>query len=104
MNIPQLLSPVGSFDGLQAAINAGADAIYFGVEQLNMRAKSVNGFCIADLKNVSDKCHANNVACYLTLNTILYDHDIQLASLIVKEAKKAAIDAVIISDIAALEV
>jgi len=104
MNIPQLLSPVGSFDGLQAAINAGADAIYFGVEQLNMRAKSVNGFCIADLKNVSDKCHANKVACYLTLNTILYDHDIQLASLIVKEAKKAGIDAVIISDIAALEV
>src|ERR1035437_1433726 len=104
MNIPQLLSPAGSFDSLQAAINAGADAIYFGVEQLNMRAKSVNGFSIADLKNVSAKCHANNVACYLTLNTILYDHDIQLARSIVKEAKRAGVDAVIISDIAALEV
>lgn len=103
MNIPLLLSPAGSFDSLQAALNAGADAIYFGVEQLNMRAKSVNGFRIADLKSIAAKCHSKKAACYLTLNTILYDHDIQLAKLIIKEAKTAKVDAVICSDIAAIE-
>ncbi|HOY97252.1 MAG TPA: U32 family peptidase, partial [Catalimonadaceae bacterium] len=75
---PQILSPAGSFDSLMAAIQAGADAVYFGVEQLNMRARSVPTFTLDDLKEISTLCHSHNIRAYLTLNTVMYDHDIQL--------------------------
>lgn len=99
----EVLAPVGSFETLQAAIQAGADAIYFGVEQLNMRAKSVNAFRVADIEKVVQSCQMNNLKCYLTLNTVMYDHDLQLAIRILKEAKKQGIDAVIASDFAIIE-
>jgi U32 family peptidase len=98
----ELLSPVGSFESLQAAINAGADAVYFGVEQLNMRAKSINSFSVDDLKEIGTTCRSRNIKAYLTLNTILYDHDMQLMRSIVHAAKENGIDAVIASDFAVI--
>jgi putative protease len=99
----ELLSPAGSFESLQAAIQAGADAVYFGVEQLNMRAKSINSFLINDLNAIGKECQSQNVKAYLTLNTVLYDHDIQLMRSIVQEAKQNGIDAIIASDFAVIE-
>ena len=99
----ELLSPAGSFDCLQAAINAGADAVYFGVEQLNMRARSVNSFSVSDIKEVAKICKANGIKSYITLNTVMYDHDMQLLHTILLEVKKHGIDAVIASDFAVIE-
>lgn len=98
----ELLSPAGSFECLQAAINAGANAVYFGVEQLNMRAKSVNSFAVTDIKQIAATCKANGIKAYLTLNTVMYDHDKQLISSILKEVKKHKIDVVIASDFAVM--
>lgn len=98
----ELLSPVGSFESLQAAIRAGANAVYFGVEQLNMRAKSINSFSVDDLKEIGKECRSNDVRGYLTLNTVLYDHDMQLARSIVRQAKQNGIDAIIASDFAVI--
>lgn len=103
MTIPELLSPAGSYESLHAAIKAGADAIYFGVEQLNMRAKSVNGFTLKDIEEVSSISKEHKIKCYLTLNTILYDHDLKLAASIIKEAKKQKVDGVIAADYAIIE-
>lgn len=94
----ELLSPVGSWESLKAAIDARADAIYFGIEQLNMRARATNNFFISDLKEISNICKINNVRSYLTLNTILYDHDIRLMKNIVDEAKSCGVDAIIAAD------
>ncbi len=99
----KLLSPAGSFECLQAAINAGADAIYFGVEQLNMRARSVNSFSVNDIKQIAGVCKANKIASYITLNTVMYEHDMQLLRTILQEVKKQHIDAVIASDFAVIE-
>ncbi len=101
--LPELLAPAGSFESLQAAIQGGADAIYFGVEQLNMRAISVNAFTLHDLKEISRICKFSGIKSYLTLNTVIYDHDIQLARRIIKECKLQEIDAVIASDFAVFE-
>jgi U32 family peptidase len=98
----ELLAPVGSFESLHAAMNAGADAIYFGVEQLNMRAKSINSFSVEDLKDIGSECRSRNKKAYLTLNTILYDHDMQLMRSIVQAAKENGINAVIASDFAVI--
>lgn len=94
----ELLSPAGSFECLQAAINGGADAIYFGVEQLNMRAKSVNTFALTDIKAIAETCKKTGIRSYITLNTVMYDHDIQLLQRILKLVKRYKIDAVIASD------
>jgi putative protease len=99
----ELLAPVGSFESLQAAIQAGADAVYFGVEQLNMRAKSINSFSVDDLKQISAERKPRGIKTYLTLNTVLYDHDMQLMRSIVQHAKENDIDAVIASDFAVIE-
>jgi putative protease len=99
----ELLSPVGSFESLQAAIHAGADAVYFGVEQLNMRAKSVHSFSISDLSQIKTICSEHNVKAYLTLNTVMYEHDMQLLRTILKEVKKQGIHSVIASDFAVME-
>lgn len=103
MKIPELLSPVGSYDSLYAAIRAGADSVYFGIEQLNMRAKSVNAFFLEDLEEIGRIAKNNSVKCYLTLNTIIYNHDLKLAEVLVKEAKRCGIDAVIASDYAIIQ-
>ena len=100
MKKPELLAPVGSFESLHAAIRAGADAIYFGVEQLNMRTKSVPMITIEDIAEVAQICHDNDIKAYLTLNTVMYDHDMQLAGRIIKTCKAHGIHAVIASDYA----
>ncbi len=94
----ELLSPAGSFDCLQAAINAGADAVYFGVEQLNMRTRSSHSFSVNDLAGIGALCKSNGIRSYITLNTVMYDHDMQLLRSILQEVKKNGIDAVIASD------
>lgn len=99
----ELLSPIGSFESLQAAIKAGTDSVYFGVEQLNMRAKSINSFSVDDLKTISAECKKQGIKTYLTLNTVLYDHDMQLMRTIVQHAKQNEIDAIIASDFAVIE-
>ena len=98
----ELMSPAGSFESLQAAIQGGADAVYFGIEQLNMRARAANNFTLGDLAEIKKICSAKNVKTYLTLNTVMYDHDIMLMKKIIDAAKKNNIDAVIASDHAAL--
>lgn len=100
---PELLAPAGNFDSLQAAINAKADAIYFGVEQLNMRTRSAGAFSLGDIKEISRICKAHGVKAYITLNTVMYEHDMQLLKTILKEVKKQDIDAVIAADFAVLE-
>lgn len=96
------MAPAGSWEAMRAAIKAGADSVYFGIEQLNMRARSTNNFYLNDLKAVADLCAAHGVKSYLTLNTIIYDHDLNLMRNIVDEAKKAGITAIIASDLAVL--
>ncbi len=98
----ELMAPAGSCESLMAAIKAGCDSVYFGVEQLNMRARSSNNFTLDDLKNITRICNENNVKSYLTLNTILYDHDITLMKTIMQAAKDNGVTAVIASDLAAL--
>ena len=99
----ELLSPAGSFETLRAAIQAGANAIYFGVEQLNMRARAANNFTLKDLSKISKICQKHNIKSYLALNTILYDHDIPLMKKICDAAKSHHIDAIIASDHAAIQ-
>lgn len=99
----ELLSPVGSFENLHAAIEGGADAIYFGVEQLNMRAKFINSFSLNDISGIKAICSQNNIKAYITLNTVIYEHDMQLLKTILKEVKKQQIDAVIAADFAVME-
>jgi len=98
----EIMSPAGSFESLNAAIKAGADSVYFGVEQLNMRARAANNFTLADLGEIVKICSEKNVKTYLTLNTIMYDHDIILMKKICDAAKKEGVSAVIASDISAI--
>lgn len=99
----ELLSPAGSFEAMQAAINAGADAIYFGVEQLNMRSRSSGGFTIEDIAEISERCHEAGLKCYITLNTVMYEYDMQLLQAVLKAVKDHHVDAVIASDFAVIE-
>lgn len=99
----EVLAPVGSLDCLQAAINAGADAIYFGVEQLNMRTRSSAPIVLSDIEYISNKCKSTNVKSYITLNTVMYEHDMNLLQTILNEVKKHKIDAVIASDFAVMQ-
>lgn len=102
----ELMAPAGSFESLHAAVNAGADSVFFGVMQLNMRSCSTpnkGNFELDNLSEVARICHEKGVKAYLTLNTILYDHDFFIARKIMDEAKKAGIDAAIIADIGAIE-
>ncbi len=94
----ELMSPAGSYEALMAAIKAGCNSVYFGVEQLNMRARSSNNFTLEDLKRVAEIGKENSVKTYLTLNTILYDHDITLMKSIVSTAKKSGVTAIIAAD------
>lgn len=94
----ELLAPVGSFEALEAAINSGADSIYFGLDQLNMRTRSVNNFSISDIPFIVKQCKNKNIKTYLTINTIIYDHDLFLIKKIANNAKKFGIDAIIAMD------
>ncbi|MFA5573696.1 MAG: peptidase U32 family protein [Brumimicrobium sp.] len=94
----ELMAPAGSYEAITAAINAGADSIYFGVEQLNMRTKSTHNFTINHLGEIAKMCNDNELKSYLTLNTIIYDHDVQLMKRIIEAAKESNISAIIASD------
>lgn len=96
------MAPVGSYESLAAAINAGADSVYFGVEQLNMRSKSAANFTLVDLAKIVAKARENGVKTYLTVNTVLYDKDIEAMHSIMDCAKAEGITAVIASDQAAI--
>jgi putative protease len=96
---PILLAPAGSFEAIHAAIRRKADAIYFGVEQLNMRTKSVPPFTIDDIEEVANICKNHHIKAYLTLNTVVYDYDMQLARKIIKKFKTCGIDAVSVTEI-----
>src|SRR3972149_10150200 len=93
----ELLSPCGSWESMIAAIQSGCDSVYFGIEQLNMRARSSINFTIEDLKKISALAKENKIKTYITLNTILYDYDLSLMRSIVDEAKKNKIDSIISS-------
>ena len=96
------MAPVGSRESLAAAIQAGADSIYFGIENLNMRARSANTFTIDDLKEIARTCEAHSMKSYLTVNTIIYDTDLPLMRTIIDAAKAAGISAVIAADVAVM--
>ena len=96
------MAPVGCMESLHAAINAGADAIYFGVGVLNMRAKSAVNFTLDDLANIVQIAHAAGVKTYLTVNTILYDNEMEAVREVIDRAVKEGIDAVIAADVAAI--
>lgn len=99
----EIMAPVGSRESLAAAIQAGADAIYFGIGNLNMRAHSANTFTIDDLHEIAKICETNGMKSYLTVNTIIYDEDIMLMRRIVDAAKEAKISAIIASDVAVMD-
>ncbi len=94
----ELMAPAGDFEALQAALDNGADSVYFGVEQLNMRARASMNFTLEDLEEISRRCSQKKVRTYLTLNTIIYDHDLSLIKTLLDKAKAANITAVIAMD------
>ncbi len=98
----EILAPAGSFASLQAAINAGADAVYFGVEQLNMRSRAADNFTVEDLDEVARIIHQTGAKAYLTLNTLLYDHDLILMKKLVDTAIEKQMDGIIVADQAAI--
>ena len=98
----EIMAPVGSYESLVAAVQGGADAIYFGIEGLNMRANSANNFTIDDLHKIAEYCHENGLKSYLTVNTVIYDNDIETMHKIIQAAKEAKISAIIASDMAAI--
>lgn len=98
-----LMAPVGSYESLSTAINAGADAIYFGVGKLNMRSRSSNNFDINDLKQIAEFCNNHKVKSYLTVNTVIYDKEIEDMQQMVDAAKESGISAIIASDISVMQ-
>ena len=98
----EIMAPVGSRECLAAALKAGADSIYFGIEALNMRAHSASKFTIDDLRDIAAQCAERGVKSYLTVNTIIYDEDMELMRRICSAAREAGISAVIASDVAVL--
>lgn len=98
----EIMVPVGSRESLAAAIQAGANSVYFGIGQLNMRSHSANHFTIDDLRDIASTCNSHGIKTYLTVNTIIYDGDIDTMHEIVDAAKEAHISAVIASDVAVM--
>ena len=97
------MAPVGSRESLAAAIRAGADSIYFGIGQLNMRAHSANDFGLDDLRDIAEQCHRHGLQSYLTLNTVIYGEDMDTMHEMVDAACEAGISAVIASDVAVMQ-
>lgn len=96
------MAPVGSRESLAAAIQAGADSVYFGIGQLNMRSHSANHFTIEDLKEIAETCKARGIKTYLTVNTVIYGEDLRVMREIIDAAKQADITAAIVSDVAVM--
>ena len=104
MSPVELMAPAGSWESLAAALNAGADSVYFGVGKLNMRARSANYFQAGDLPEIAAKCHGSGAKAYQTLNTILFDEELEEAASVCRTAKDAGVDAVIAADPAVLQI
>jgi putative protease len=98
----EIMAPAGSYESLMAAIQGGADSVYFGVEQLNMRAASSNNFTIEDLRNIVAICKKNRLKSYLTVNVVVYDHEIEQMHRIIDAAVESDITAVIASDLSVI--
>ena len=98
----EVMAPVGSYESLQAALQSGADSVYFGVEGLNMRARSSVNFTLDDLKNIAKICREHDVKTYLTVNTVIYDNELDKMHQVVDCAREAGITAIIASDLAAI--
>ena len=96
------MAPVGSYESLMAAIQGGADSIYFGIEGLNMRARSSNNFTTEDLRRIASICQEHGLKSYLTVNTVIYGEDLPLMRTIIDAAKEAGISAIIAADVAAM--
>lgn len=98
----EIMAPVGSYESLAAAIEAGADSVYFGVGQLNMRSHSANHFDIGDLRQIVAICTEHGIKTYLTVNTIIYDNDLATMREILDAAREACVSAIIASDVAVM--
>lgn len=99
----EIMAPVGSWESLHAAIQAGADSVYFGIDKLNMRSQSTVNFTFDDLEKITELCKAAGIKTYITVNAVLYDEDISVMREIVDAAQKHRVDAIIASDIAAIQ-
>ncbi len=99
----EIMSPVGSFESLMAAIQGGADAVYFGVGKLNMRSRSAKRFSLDDLDRIAGICRQHQINSYLTVNTIIYDHELEEMRATIRRAKQAGVTAIIASDIAVMQ-
>ncbi len=99
----EIMSPVGSYEALYAAIEAGCNSVYFGVEGLNMRSRSANNFTIEDLRRIADIASSHGVRSYLTLNTVVYDSEMDYMKSIIDAAKQSGVSAVIAADMSVLQ-
>ena len=102
-NSIELLSPAGNFESLMAAVQGGADAVYFGVGKLNMRAGSSKNFEISDLIDIRKICDEHSVKAYVTLNTVMYDQDLDYVREVISAVKASKIDAIIASDFSVIQ-
>jgi len=102
-NLIEIMAPAGSFESLEAAIKAGADSVYFGVTQLNMRARASANFTIEDMGEIVARAKKANVLTYLVVNTLLYDHDMSIVHKLIDAAKECGVDAIIAFDFAAMK-
>lgn len=98
----EIMAPVGSYESLAAAIQAGANSVYFGIDKLNMRSRSANNFGTDDLRNIVKICKENNINSYLTVNTVMYNDDLSLMHEIVDVAKEVGVTAIIAADVSVL--
>lgn len=99
----EIMAPVGSYESLAAAIQAGADSVYFGVGKLNMRSRSANNFTLDDMQRIADTAREHGVRTYLTVNTIIYDNELEEMRAVVNRAKEVGVSAIIASDFAVME-
>ncbi|HUX55808.1 MAG TPA: peptidase U32 family protein [Bacteroidales bacterium] len=99
----EIIAPAGSYESLMAAIQGGADSVYFGAEQLNMRAASSNNFTLDDLRKIAAICSENNLKSYITVNVVVYDHEIEQMHRIIDAAIESGISAVIASDLSVID-
>ena len=99
----EIMAPVGSYESLAAAIQAGADSVYFGVGKLNMRSRSANNFTLDDMQRIADTAREHGVRTYLTVNTIIYDNELEEMRAVVNKAKEVGVSAIIASDFAVME-
>ena len=98
----EIMAPVGSYESLYAAINAGANSVYFGIGQLNMRSASAANFTADDMAEINRIAHEHGVKTYLTVNTIIYDTELKLMHEVVDRAKAEGVDAIIASDLSVI--